>query len=121
MKIMKIVTTTSEKEIIVDVLCNKCGESCIPESWRSENISERGTPVKWIPDVGLVEITQEESLELRGPVLYGLIEQEYTGGYDSIEGIQDLTKYTFSLCELCLKSLFDSFKIPVEKTDINLM
>lgn len=118
MKITKTVTTTSEKEIIVDVLCNKCGESCIPEPWRPENISERGTPVKFDPDKGeLVEISQEENLELRGPVLYGLIEQEYTGGYDSIPGIQDLTKYTFSLCEHCMLDLFKSFKIPIKSEE----
>lgn len=44
---------------------------------------------------------------------YGLIEVEVSGGFDS-KSLNDLTTYTFSVCECCLKELFRSFKIPVE-------
>jgi len=38
----------------------------------------------------------------------GLIEAEAVGGYGSILG--DMCKYKFSLCENCLKELFENFK-----------
>lgn len=44
---------------------------------------------------------------------YGLIKAKVTGGYFS-EHLQDATRYKFSLCEKCLKELFDGFKIPVD-------
>lgn len=44
---------------------------------------------------------------------YGLIEAEVTGGFDST-ALEDLHTYTFSICEVCLKELFDTFSIPVE-------
>lgn len=101
-----------EVDCTVDVLCNKCGESCIPPDARVE----RGQPVKWIEGQGLVAITHDEALILRGPCLYGLIEQTVSGGYDSY-ALEDLQKYTFSLCEGCLKELFDAFKIPVSQRE----
>jgi hypothetical protein len=39
----------------------------------------------------------------------GLLEVEYVAGYFSIFGDGDI--YRFSLCELCLKELFASFKL----------
>lgn len=45
---------------------------------------------------------------------YGLIETKVSGGYDSII-LDDLHTYTFSLCEACLKELFETFKLPVEE------
>jgi hypothetical protein len=39
---------------------------------------------------------------------YGLIEAEVIGGYFSTS-LQDCMRYKFSLCEKCLKELFDSF------------
>ena len=47
---------------------------------------------------------------------YGLIEARVTGGYFS-EDLEDLTAYTFSICESCLKELFASFALPVEVSD----
>lgn len=44
---------------------------------------------------------------------YGMIEQTVEGGYGS-EVLEDLTTYTFSLCEKCLNELFKEFKISVE-------
>ena len=79
-------TKLVETEVIKDVICNKCGESCIPPQLRS--------------------ITD-------GNDFYGLIEKTVSGGYYS-HALSDCENYTFSLCEVCLKNLFDSFKIPVE-------
>lgn len=73
------------EEEIVDYICNKCGNSC-----------EKGEA-----SVGSKDF-------------YGLLETEVVGGYLS-DPLEDLTTYTFSICETCLKELFDSFKIPVEK------
>jgi hypothetical protein len=44
----------------------------------------------------------------------GLIEANVWGGYGSKLG--DSVSYQFSLCEDCLKIMFDDFKIPVLKT-----
>lgn len=113
---MRITKTKLEQvEYTVDVLCNKCGESCIPPHERESP----GQPVKYVDDVGFVHITMDEHLQLRGPNLYGLIEQTVTGGCDSY-ALQDLRSYTFSMCEGCLKVLFDDFKIPVQVKEINI-
>lgn len=72
---------------ITDVLCNKCGESCVPLPLRPNNIISKD--------------------------FYGLIEATVSGGYYSY-ALSDCCNYTFSLCEGCLKELFDSFKLPVE-------
>ena len=108
--------TTKEIEYTVDVLCNKCGESCIPPTARDRR---EGQAVKWIEGQGHVAISQEEALILYGPVLYGLIEASVTGGYESY-ALEDMQKYTFSLCEICLKQLFDAFKIPVAQREYNM-
>jgi hypothetical protein len=44
---------------------------------------------------------------------FGLIEAEVSGGFDSTV-LEDLHTYTFSLCEVCLKELFSTFKIHVQ-------
>ena len=47
---------------------------------------------------------------------YGLIETSVTGGYYSTH-LEDMTTYTFSLCEVCLRGMFKSFKVkPKEET-----
>lgn len=50
---------------------------------------------------------------------YGLIETYIEGGYNSIS-LEDGMSYTFSLCEKCLKELFENFKIPVEKKEYTI-
>ena len=40
-----------------------------------------------------------------------------TGGYHN-KYLEDNITYTFSLCEKCLKELFNTFKIPVDKKDL---
>ncbi len=42
---------------------------------------------------------------------YGLVEARVEGGYHS-HHLFDLTSYTFSLCEGCLREMFDLFVIP---------
>lgn len=78
MKIARTETQETEVEIIEDIICNKCGETC--RLWEDGQFG-------------------------------GLIENKYTGGYGSILG--DMTTYTYSICEKCMKELFDTFKIPV--------
>jgi hypothetical protein len=72
---------TEEVEIVTDVICNMCGESCL--SKRSFN---------------------------------GIIDAYVEGGFDSTH-LKDCTRYTFSVCEKCVKEWFDNFKIPVEITE----
>ena len=82
---MKITRTIQvDSEITVDVRCNKCGDSLIPPS--------------------------ERSVERAGnPPLYGLVEQTVSGGFEST-ALHDLEHYTFSICEPCLKEMFDGFR-----------
>ena len=42
---------------------------------------------------------------------YGLHNEEVRGHYSS-DHLNDTTIYTFSLCELCLRNMFNQFKIP---------
>lgn len=49
---------------------------------------------------------------------YGLIEHTVRGGYFS-KHLEDMTNYTFSLCEPCLSELFDSFLIKVNQREYN--
>lgn len=64
-------------------LCNNCGDSLIP-------------------------LDMEKDCK---PSPYGLVEKTVSGGYFS-DYLWDCTTYTFSLCEKCLRNLFDQFKIP---------
>jgi len=48
----------------------------------------------------------------------GLEEVSVKGHFVS-EVLNDETKYTFSLCEHCLKELFDGFQYPVEEVEYN--
>lgn len=82
-------TVKQDVEIIDDVICNKCGKTCMKVLVKESNLKEP----------------------------YGLVEETVTGGYWS-DDLEDLTKYTFSLCEKCLSELFDSFVVPVEKDDL---
>lgn len=47
----------------------------------------------------------------------GLIEVTVMGGYGAKLG--DMTAYTFSICEDCLKEIFNSFKIEVKIEELN--
>ena len=84
MKITKVEKVTEERELLTDVICNKCGNSCRPKEYNTD--------------------------------FYGLIEATVTGGFDS-PALADACAYTFSMCEPCLKELFDSFKFSVDVTD----
>ncbi len=111
---MKVYRYFNGQKYVADILCNKCGVSC--------HIECPGTPVKWITEngeTGYVECSEEEHMAINGPNAYGLIEPIVYGGYDS-SPLEDCTTYTFSLCEKCLKELFDTFNIPVEIGEYNL-
>lgn len=63
----------------------------------------------------------ESPVSLTGPNgeplgYYGLIDAHVMGGYYS-PLLEDGASYTFSLCEVCVKELMDSFKYPPHKTD----
>lgn len=47
----------------------------------------------------------------------GLIEAEVIGGYDSTH-LDDLDVYIFSLCESCLKTMFETFMFPARQGNI---
>lgn len=80
MKVSHLETETVEREVVTDIICNKCGNSCKNED---DNC-------------------------------FGLIETQVQGGYAAKLG--DMVTWTFSICEDCLKELFDSFKVPVERS-----
>ena len=77
---IKTIKIKEEIEKVEDILCNRCGKSCIPGK---DDGNDDG---------------------------YGLIEKTVIGGYWSPELYDDVS-YTFSLCESCLRELFDNFKI----------
>ena len=79
--------TTKQVEIVDDIICNKCGESL----------------KVFLGNTGVHDF-------------YGMAEVTVSGGYES-EHIEDLTEYSFALCEKCLVELFKSFKIPVEEKE----
>ena len=45
------------------------------------------------------------------PTPHGLVDIKVSGHYNS-EHLLDCTTYQFSLCELCLRKLFNSFALP---------
>ena len=74
-----------------DVFCNKCGKSC--RKYFDGDFSD----------------------------IYGLDKCTVFGGYLSSnddKGLSDMTCYTFSMCEECLRELFNTFKIPVQEDDL---
>lgn len=88
---MKTITKVAATiTIISEVLCNQCGESCHPE------------------DSGKNKYGQ--------PYFYGLIEATIRGSYYS-PALNDECDYTFSLCEVCLKKMFDGFKLSVSECE----
>lgn len=87
----KKIIKTEEVDIIEDIICNKCGESCCIGSY-SENNEDK--------------------------VFNGLIEYTASGHYLS-SYLSDTTTYKFSLCEKCLSDSFKEFKISVQTVDDN--
>ncbi len=78
---------TGREKLPEEVFCNRCGKTC---------------------DKG--DINPNLNFPPRHDS-YGLIKAKVSGGYHS-DSLCDMTTYTFSICEGCLKELFDSFKIP---------
>lgn len=88
---MKTITKiTTEIEIISEVLCNQCGESCHPQEAGKNKFGQ--------------------------PYFCGLIDTKVIG-WDYSPALNDATEYNFSLCEVCLKKLFDGFKLPVSERE----
>lgn len=58
----------------------------------------------------------ESQIDPDNPPLYGLVGAKVRGHYSSY-GLTDLTEYSFSICEGCLKTLFESFKHPPDTRD----
>lgn len=75
-------------------LCNMCGEGMCPNI-----VVPSG---KWISD---------------SP--HGLFEASVVGGYESYH-LMDMTRYTFSFCEKCLRSLFLQCKIPPRLNELGI-
>ena len=69
-----------------DVFCNKCGENLkfLAKDYEGKDFF-----------VGY----------------YGLVDAHVSGGYLS-KHLRDLQYYEFSLCEKCIKEMFDTFKVP---------
>lgn len=80
-----------EREVVLEQRCNKCGELCTTPSLETDLAMHpaNGREREW----------------------YGLIDAEFTTGYFS-DALVDGHKYTFSMCEPCLKALFETFTIP---------
>lgn len=82
------VTKSVVENKTVDIICNKCGESC---SSLKRNHNAKSAEYGFS----------------------GLEEVEIHGGYDS-EIIGDMSAWRFSICEQCLSELVKTFKIPHE-------
>jgi hypothetical protein len=82
------ITTIEQTETVTqEVLCNKC-------------------------TLSLRKIDYTDMYNIQHSSFYGIVEYTYKGGYNS-HPLQDITSYTFSLCEPCLSEMFESFTIPV--------
>lgn len=90
MKVVHFEEHTIKTEVIDDILCNRCGKSCRIDT-DAENLSN---------------CTDARAC------FGGLTGAEVFGKYESGHGLFDMTRYKFSICELCLVEMFDSFKIP---------
>lgn len=84
----KTVKTEEEREVVEDILCNMCGNSCV--TWRRE----------------------EDNSILGVDGLRGFVE----GGFGS-KIIGDTVSYTFDLCEKCTMELIEKFKIPAKRNE----
>jgi hypothetical protein len=80
-----------ESSIVEEILCNKCGKSCLKRI---------GTDVAGLP------VCDQ----------YGLIGASVSGGFLSSDGIQDGITYEFDVCEACVDELFKTFSIEPVKS-----
>lgn len=92
----KYIKNSKEVETVTDILCNKCGKTCVSSD--SRKVSRNHDP-------------KENA--------FGLIEQSVHGAYFSTV-LDDYVTYTFSLCEPCLMELFKSFELSVQQEEYNL-
>lgn len=112
MKLVESVSITTD--LVVDVVCNMCGGTCSAGTKKddpSRFVSKRQN-ARYVfeeGDVHHINQTKQKSASY----FNGLIEQTVSGVYGS-DSLEDMTHYTFSMCEHCLKDLFERFKHPVE-------
>jgi hypothetical protein len=99
MKITKKTKKIIEQDVIIDVLCNLCGKSCLLGNLYDKVNMKTGHLIK--------------SKNREGNQYGGLVETEVHGCYESNE-LRDAMSYKFSICEKCLCSLMKKFKIEVE-------
>ncbi len=79
-------------------VCNACGDSMLPvfpDWWLKRNIKD---------------VTNCFPL--------GLVDAQVHGGYDS-HHLFDLTTYQWSMCEKCLRAMFNGFKVPPHVSDFH--
>jgi hypothetical protein len=91
-KVKQKQTRTAEVDAVVDVICNKCGESMVTAS------------AGYVPD------------RVVGRNYLGLLDGSVAGCYGS-ELLLDTHRYRFSLCERCIVGMFDRFKVPPTVTE----
>ena len=110
--------------------CSKCGLDEAPDrvSPCSKSAEGYGHWDAWVtrPDdplcnlCGLTLVLGHPQSPATGPC--GLIDAQVIGGYESTPGngdgaLDDMTRYTFSLCEFCLDWLWERFQVPVKTDD----
>lgn len=112
---MKHVVSTQQRiDLTTHVMCNKCNGSCVAGMKKDD-------PKRFVqPDASNVRPLYEprdlclrplDDGTLTNGSFNGLIEHTVCGVYGS-DSLEDMTSYTFSLCEHCLKELFDTFATP---------
>ena len=82
---------TRPVETTVEILCNKCGNSCGAKNFPEDDL----------------------------PEFHGLLEVYVDGTYFSPR-LADLMRYRFSICEPCLLEMFATFKIQPETFEIDI-
>jgi hypothetical protein len=94
MRTTRVVTVTEDRTVVDDILCNRCARSC-----RRKDLEHAGDPERRI---------------------FYAFKGAYRGGYGS-EPLDDMAEYHWHLCEVCLKQMFDTFRIPVEEKGYSVM
>ena len=108
-----------EQKPLVD--CNRCGHWT--DERRREEVCEQCNNTRKTIDPSTILCSRcGECMRPLGTMNeqypHGLENAEVTGGYDSYH-LFDMTTYKFSICEKCLRELFNQFKIKPTVTDIH--
>lgn len=115
-----------EIELTTHVLCNKCGGHCNAgmkkdDPKRFVQPGGRDCRSYMIATSGLHNTIRNPSKLPDGSWtdqhFNGIIECTVEGVYGS-DSLEDMTSYTFSVCEHCLREFFDTFKIAPTTRDV---